>query len=129
MTIWLKEDTEQERGMVRFFDTSNDAIRRFFALKEDLYACIIEKVTETGEEVCIFSWHREGEQEEKEEDQYQSICDHEGCDQQLHIDCAIQIVTNKLTREERTVCSSCYHDEYYSNEEWKNEEESESEEE
>ena len=59
MTIWLKEDTKKEKGMGRFFATSNDAIRRFAALQKDLYSCIIEKVTETGEEVCIFDWGRD----------------------------------------------------------------------
>ena len=72
----------------------------------------------------------EPEDESEEDDQYQSICDHEGCEQQMHIHCAIQIVTDKLTGEERTVCNQCYQEEYQSNEDWKkNDEEEDPEEE
>jgi len=57
LTIWLKDDTKQERGMGRWFDNPNDAIRRFVEIQEDLYAGMIERITGEEEE-CIFGWFR-----------------------------------------------------------------------
>jgi hypothetical protein len=55
LTVWLKEDREQEHGMGRWFDTLDEAIKRFLNMRnnDQLYAAVIDR----GDNV-IMTWHK-----------------------------------------------------------------------
>lgn len=57
MTIWLKDDPNQEAGRGRYFDTEYDAMIRFEQIKETLHSCLIMEETDDYEK-AIFNWRR-----------------------------------------------------------------------
>ncbi len=72
MTIWLKDDPEQEHGRGRYFDSKSDALKRFEEIKETLHCCLIMEETDDYEK-AIFIWKKD-----EKEDHYFDIINHEG---------------------------------------------------